>query len=97
MYLGQLVETSPSMELFEMPFHPSTKARLSAVPSLDIHNKANRIMLKGELSSPINPKPGCRFMPRCPYSNEACREPQKLEEILPSHFVACSRVRELND
>jgi len=97
MYLGQLVETSPSKELFEKPLHPYTKALLSAVPSLDIHNKADRIMLKGELSSPINPKPGCRFLPRCPYGNDSCKQPQKLEEILPNHFVACSRVREVND
>jgi peptide/nickel transport system ATP-binding protein len=96
MYLGQLVETSPSKELFEKPLHPYTKALLSAVPSLDIHNKARRIMLKGELSSPIDPAPGCRFIPRCPYVNEACGETQKLEEILPNHFVACCRVRELN-
>ncbi len=97
MYLGQLVETSPSKELFQRTLHPYTKALLSAVPSLDIYKKATRIMLKGELSSPINPKPGCRFMPRCPYSTDACREPQKLEEILPNHFVSCCRVREINE
>ena len=97
MYLGQLVETSPSKELFEHPLHPYTKALLSAVPSLDIHHKAERVILKGELSSPINPKPGCRFYPRCPYSTEACKQPQKLEEIMPNHFVSCCRVREIND
>jgi len=96
MYLGQLVETSPSKELFKKPLHPYTKALLSAVPSLDIYNRADRIILKGELASPINPKPGCRFIPRCPHSNDSCREPQILEEMLPNHFVACSRVRELN-
>ena len=47
--------------------------------------------------SPINPKPGCRFAPRCPYACEACKQPQKLEEVLPKHHVACCRVRELND
>jgi peptide/nickel transport system ATP-binding protein len=95
MYLGQLVETSPSKKLFEMPLHPYTKALLSAVPSIDIYNRAERIMLKGELVSPINPKPGCRFIPRCPHGNEGCRTPQKLEEIEPNHFVSCCRVREI--
>ncbi len=96
MYLGQLVETSPSKELFKRPLHPYTKALLSAVPSIDIDKKAERMMLKGELVSPINPKPGCRFAPRCPYATEACHQPQRLEEIEPNHFVSCCRVREIN-
>ena len=96
MYLGQLVETSPSKELFISPLHPYTKALLSAVPSLDIDNKAERIMLKGELTSPINPKPGCRFAARCPFAKEECHQPQQLEEVAPNHFVACCRVREIN-
>ena len=61
MYLGQLVETSPARELFDNPLHPYTKALLSAIPSTDIHNQRERIMLKGEITSPVNPKPGCRF------------------------------------
>jgi len=97
MYLGQLVETSPSRELFHKPLHPYTKALLSAVPSIDIYNRKERIILKGELTSPVNPKPGCRFIPRCPYSNDDCNAPQLLEEILPNHFVACSRVKDIND
>ena len=97
MYLGQLVETSPSKELFQRPLHPYTKALLSAIPSLDIKNKAKRMILKGELTSPINPKPGCRFAPRCPYATDACHEPQKLEEVAPDHFVACCRVKEIGD
>ena len=96
MYLGQLVETSPSKELFQQPLHPYTKALLSAIPSLDIKNKAQRMILKGELTSPINPKPGCRFAVRCPYATEACQQPQKLEEVAPNHFVSCCRVREIN-
>lgn len=96
MYLGQMVETSPTNDLFEKQLHPYTKALLSAIPSVDIHNKSKRIVLKGELVSPINPKPGCRFAARCPYATEACRQPQKLEEVLPGHFVSCCRVRELN-
>lgn len=96
MYLGQLVETSSSDELFEHPMHPYTQALFSAIPSTDIHNRQKRILLKGEISSPINPKPGCRFASRCNYATEKCMEPQKLEEIETGHFVACCRVREVN-
>lgn len=64
MYLGQLVETAPSKKLFHMPVHPYTKALLSAIPSTDIDRPSKRILLKGELASPINPKPGCRFASR---------------------------------
>jgi len=96
MYLGQLVETSPTDDLFAHPLHPYTKALLSAIPSMDIMEKRQRIVLKGELSSPIRPKPGCRFTPRCAYACESCAEPQKPEEILPNHFVSCCRAKELN-
>lgn len=96
MYLGQLVETSPSKELFDKPLHPYTKALISAIPNTDIDTPRKRIELKGELMSPINPKPGCRFAPRCPYATESCLRPQTLEEVLPGHHVACCRVRELN-
>lgn len=96
MYLGQMVETCASEELFRSTLHPYTKALLSAIPSIDIHNPSQRVLLRGELSSPINPKPGCRFAKRCPYATEKCKSPQQLEEILPGHFVACCRVRELN-
>lgn len=96
MYLGQLVETSPSKELFKEPLHPYTKALLSAIPSTDIHHPHQRIVLKGEITSPINPKPGCRFAARCPYATEACHQPQQLQEVLPNHFVACCRCKELN-
>lgn len=96
MYLGQLVEQTTVDQLFEKQLHPYTKALLSAVPTTDIHNKRERIVLKGELMSPINPKPGCRFAPRCPYATEACLQPQHLEEVEPGHFVSCCRVREIN-
>ena len=96
MYLGQVVETSPAKELFEKTLHPYSKALLSAIPSIDIDKPKKRIQLRGELVSPIDPKPGCRFAPRCPYATEACKQPQKLEEVLPNHFVACCRARELN-
>ena len=96
MYLGQLVETSPSKELFKKSLHPYTQALISAVPTIDIHHKRERIILQGEITSPINPKPGCRFARRCLYECKACREPQKLEELLPNHYVACCRAKEIN-
>lgn len=96
MYLGQLVETCSSKEMFASPLHPYTKALLSAIPSVDIDHRKKRIVLEGEIVSPINPKPGCRFAARCPYATEACSKPQKLEEVSPNHFVACNRVREIN-
>ncbi len=96
MYLGQLVETAPSEQLFKSPMHPYTKALLSAVPSIDIHNRSKRIMLKGEITSPIDPPEGCRFAARCNYACDACYKAQKLEEIEPGHFVSCCRVREIN-
>jgi len=95
MYLGQLVETTSVEKLFEKQLHPYTKALLSAVPTVDVHHPSHRIVLKGELMSPINPKPGCRFAPRCPYATEACRQPQHLEEVEPGHFVSCCRVKEI--
>ena len=97
MYLGQMVETCATQELFEKPLHPYTKALLSAIPSHDIHNKRERILLKGEITSPINPPPGCRFAPRCPYATDKCREPMELTEVLPGHFVSCCRVKEINN
>lgn len=96
MYLGQLVETSPSAELFRSPLHPYTKALLSAIPSTDIDHPHERIHLKGEITSPVNPKPGCRFAARCPHACDRCHEPQQLEELLPKHYVSCCRAKELN-
>ena len=91
MYLGQVVEKCSSDELFANPLHPYTKALLSAIPTLDIYEKENRIALEGELTSPINPKPGCRFAARCHYATEACQQPQTFEELLPNHFVLCHK------
>jgi len=96
MYLGQMVETSPVNELFDTPLHPYTKALLSAIPSTDIDNQKELEIIEGELTSPINPKPGCRFAKRCKFAVDACHQPQKLEELLPKHFCACCRARELN-
>ena len=93
MYLGQVVELSPAKELFKNPVHPYTKALLSAIPSVDIHNKMKREILKGEITSPIDPKPGCRFAARCRYATEACSNRQELKEISPGHFVSCCLVK----
>jgi oligopeptide/dipeptide ABC transporter ATP-binding protein len=95
MYMGQLVEKSPSKELFLNPCHPYTKALLSAIPSIDIHAPMKRIHLQGEVTSPIEPAPGCRFAPRCPYATEECKNPQPLREISSEHFVSCNRVEEI--
>lgn len=95
MYLGQLVETAHTEEVFNKPFHPYTKALLSAIPSSDIHKKMERIPMKGEITSPIDPKPGCRFAARCIYATQECRQPQRMEEIEPGHFVLCWRAKEL--
>ena len=97
MYLGQIVEKCGSKELFAKPLHPYTKALLSAIPSTNIHNPMKRELLKGEITSPIDPKPGCRFAARCKYATEACRKPQFQEEIEPGHFVRCCRIREINN
>lgn len=95
MYQGQLVETAASKELFENPLHPYTKALLSAIPSVDIHRKKERIILQGEIVSPVEPKPGCRFAARCPYASDKCREAQKLREISKGHFVSCCKAEEV--
>lgn len=91
MYLGQVVEKAPSDELFANPAHPYTMALLSAIPVPDVHAPRKRILLKGEITSPINPKPGCRFAARCPYATEKCQKEQQLIEIQKDHYVACHR------
>jgi oligopeptide/dipeptide ABC transporter ATP-binding protein len=96
MYLGEVVELSPSKELFKKNLHPYTKALLSAIPSTDIFKTMKPVQLKGEITSPINPKPGCRFVARCLYAKGGCEQPQKLEEVSKDHFVACCRVHEIN-
>ncbi len=96
MYLGQMVEKAPADELFADTRHPYTKALLSAIPIPNIRHKKQRILLKGEITSPINPKPGCRFAARCPYASEECSQPQVLEESSPNHFVACCKQKEIN-
>ncbi len=90
MYLGKVVEHASSEKLFEHPTHPYTKALLSAIPVPKLGEKKKRILLKGEITSPINPKPGCRFAPRCEYAKPKCFEKTPmLKENEPGHFVAC--------
>jgi oligopeptide/dipeptide ABC transporter ATP-binding protein len=93
MYLGKLIEKAPSEELFVNPLHPYTKALLSAIPVPSLHNRKERVLLKGEISSPINPKSICRFSNRCPEATEKClNEEPKLKEISNGHFVSCFRL-----
>lgn len=92
MYLGNLMEIAPSNELYENPKHPYTKALMSAIPLPDPKSaqRKDRIELKGEIKSPINPKPGCKFASRCAYAKDICEEETpKLKEIGEGHFVAC--------
>ena len=90
MYLGQLIEKCPANEIFKNTIHPYSQALLSAIPIPNVHVKKERMILKGELTSPIDPKPCCRFAARCPYATDECmaKEPE-LREVKPNHFVAC--------
>ena len=91
MYLGQCVEKAPSDELFRNPLHPYTKALLSAIPVAKLSHGRKRDIIRGEVSDPINPKPGCRFTPRCNFGCEKCRSQNfPLKEVGPEHFVACN-------
>ena len=90
MYLGQCIEQAPAKQLFKEPLHPYTKALLSAIPIPDLSQRKKPVMLQGEVSDPINPKPGCRFARRCNYCTEKCtQQDYPLKEVSPGHFVAC--------
>ncbi len=93
MYLGQCVEFSETEELFNNPMHPYTQALLDAIPIPELSERSREPhIIKGEISNPINPKPGCRFASRCPYASEACSmQDIQLNEVTPGHFVACTR------
>ncbi len=98
MYLGQLVETATSDELFKKQIHPYTQALLSAIPIPSFHHKMQRVKLTGELTSPINPEPGCRFFKRCLYQDDRCVgvDPE-LQEFTKGHFCTCSRTERLQN
>ena len=91
LYLGKMVEKAEPDELFDNPIHPYTRALLSAIPVPDASYKGKDAeVMKGEVTSPINPPPGCRFASRCPHASSRCREEYpKYREIKPGHFVAC--------
>ncbi len=96
MYLGRLVETAPTRELFDAPRHPYTKALLSAIPSLDPDHVSQAQKLEGEIPSPTNPPPGCKFHTRCPFATDICKkEEPKLEHSGKEHDVACHHWEEL--
>ncbi|MGN0735915.1 MAG: ABC transporter ATP-binding protein [Anaerovoracaceae bacterium] len=91
MYLGKCVEMADKEELFKNPLHPYTKALLSAIPVPDLSMRDKEAQtIKGELTSPVNPAPGCRFAPRCPYASDGCTKADlPLSEVSPGHFTAC--------
>lgn len=90
MYLGKLIEKATAEELFENPIHPYTKALLSAIPRPTLDKKVDKIILKGEITSPINPKANCRFANRCNYTQDICKQKEPvLKEVAKGHFVSC--------
>ncbi len=90
MYLGALVETAPTRDLFAAPRHPYTQVLLSAIPSLDPDERGKAKKLEGEIPSPTDVPPGCRFHTRCPLARERCRtEAPAWRELAPGHHVAC--------
>lgn len=94
MYLGRVIEKAKTEELFARPLHPYTQALLSALPIPSIHNRKERILIKGEITSPIDPKPCCRFAQRCEYCTQECLEKEPpLVDIGNEHFVACHKVQ----
>ena len=98
MYLGQMMELADSEELYEDPIHPYTRALLSAIPIPDpeIQKDRKRIVLEGDVPSPINPKEACSFVDRCPYAIDIChKEVPEFKEVKPNHFSACHRSLEI--
>ena len=95
MYLGKIVEKATAEELFLHPMHPYTKALLSAIPIPELGAQKERILIKGEITSPINMPDECRFIKRCQYACDKCKGIPLLEEVTPGHYVACSRLNEI--
>ena len=96
MYLGKMMEISPTAELFKTPLHPYTKALLSAIPIPDPESKVEKIILTGDVPNPINPPKGCRFHPRCKFATDICKKKEPvLEEVGIDHKVACHRWKEI--
>ncbi|MCL2121271.1 MAG: ABC transporter ATP-binding protein [Clostridiales bacterium] len=98
MYLGVMAEKCESKELFRKPYHPYTKGLLSAIPVPNIDHVKRPVELLGELTSPIEPKDECRFLARCKYATDVCRQgAPTYQEVEPNHFVTCHNVREINN
>jgi peptide/nickel transport system ATP-binding protein len=96
MYVGKLVETAKTEEIYNHPLHPYTAALMNAVPIADPRVQIGDVVLKGEVPSPANPPSGCYFHPRCPFAKDICRtETPALRELTPEHFVSCHRAEEL--
>lgn len=95
MYLGKVMEEGSKHDVLDSPKHPYTKILLSAVPVPDVHAENRRILLEGDVPSPVNPPSGCRFRTRCPYARECCQQEQTLTDIGGGHLVACARCNEL--
>ena len=96
MYLGKVVEIAATEELFRHPFHPYTHALLSGIPVPDVAHRPRRIVLTGDVPSPVNPPAGCRFHTRCPFVLERCRKEEPLLEVMaPGHSVACHRKQDM--
>jgi oligopeptide/dipeptide ABC transporter ATP-binding protein len=98
MYLGKVMESGSTEAIYKNPLHPYTKALISAVLDTNPENKRERILLKGDIPSPINPPKGCRFWQRCPFAMKGCvNNPAGLIEIEPNHFVSCHLINGFSD
>jgi dipeptide transport system ATP-binding protein len=97
MYLGKTVEEGNAVDVFSRPLHPYTQALLASTPRIDPAARSQKIILRGELPSPLNPPPGCAFSTRCPHAQDLCRQQAPALQLLGTHMVACHRAQELQN